>query len=176
MPITRNPQKTAGATYDLIIVGGGIYGSMLAYVSARRGLKALLLEQSDFGGATSFNSLKTIHGGLRYLQDLNLPLFRQFVNERRWFIENFPTLVQPLPVLMPLYGEGLRRPAIFRTALLLDRMLSRNRNQGLAPDRQIPFGKMVDAANVAARRDVQQIVARVGGQNVVAAAGRRGGR
>ena len=151
MPITRNPQKTAGATYDLIIVGGGIYGSMLAYVSARRGLKALLLEQSDFGGATSFNSLKTIHGGLRYLQDLNLPLFRQFVNERRWFIENFPTLVQPLPVLMPLYGEGLRRPAIFRTALLLDRMLSRNRNQGLAPDRQIPFGKMVDAANVAAR-------------------------
>lgn len=151
MPITRNPQKAAGAAYDLIIIGGGIYGVMLAYVASRRGLKALLLEQGDFGGATSFNSLKTIHGGLRYLQDLNLPLFRQFVAERRWFIENFPTLVQPLPVLMPLYGEGLRRPAVFRTALLLDRMLSRKRNLGLPPDREIPFGRMVDVAEIAAR-------------------------
>lgn len=151
MPIIRNPQKAAGATYDLIIIGGGIYGAMLAYSASCRGLKALLLEQGDFGGATSFNSLKTIHGGLRYLQDFNLSLFRQFVNERRWFIENFPTLVQPLPVLMPLYGEGLRRPAIFRAALLLDRMLSRDRNQGLPPDRQIPFGRMIDAAELAAR-------------------------
>ena len=59
-----------------------------------RGKRALLLEKDDFGGATSLNHLRTIHGGLRYLQSLDLPRFFESVGERRWFLTNFPALVQ----------------------------------------------------------------------------------
>ena len=57
--------------YDLIIIGGGVYGAALVWEAASRGLSAILLEKDDFGSGTSANSLKVIHGGLRYLQDLD---------------------------------------------------------------------------------------------------------
>ena len=108
--IIRDSAAAAGKTIDLIIVGGGIYGVMLALEAGRRGKRALLLEKDDFGGATSLNHLRTVHGGLRYLQSLDLPRFFESVRERRWFLANFPALVQVLPCLMPLYGRGLKRP------------------------------------------------------------------
>lgn len=131
-------------SFDAIIIGGGIYGVMLAYQAALQKKQVLLLEKNDFGGATSFNSLKTIHGGLRYLQKFNLKLFRQFVNERRWFIRHFPTLVKPLGMLMPLYGIGVQRKSIMRAALLTDKLFSLNRNRGLRTDRKIHFGKVLN--------------------------------
>lgn len=138
--IVRNPQAAAGETYDLIVVGGGIYGAMLALESARRGLKPLLVERQDFGGATSWNSHRIVHGGLRYLQRLDLQRFSESVRERRWFLRHFPELVKPLPCLMPLYGEGARRPSILRAVLLANHLLSRNRNVGLRSDRVLPSG------------------------------------
>lgn len=141
--INRDLLQTTAKSYDAIIIGGGIYGVMLAYQATLLKKQVLLLEKDDFGGATSFNSLKTIHGGLRYLQKFNLKLFRQFVNERRWFIQHFPTLVKPLGMLMPLYGKGLQRKSIMRAALFTDKMFSLKRNRGLAADRKIPFGKIL---------------------------------
>jgi glycerol-3-phosphate dehydrogenase len=72
--ICRDITAAAAEKYDLIIVGGGIYGVMLALEAGQRHKRALLLEKDDFGGATSLNHLRTIHGGLRYLQSLDLPL------------------------------------------------------------------------------------------------------
>ena len=63
--ITRNLVAAARAEHDLIVIGGGIYGACLALESARRGLRPLLLERGDFGEATSWNSLRILHGGLR---------------------------------------------------------------------------------------------------------------
>jgi len=146
--ITRNLSEAAAREYDLVIVGGGIYGAMLAYEASRRGLLALLLEQNDFGGATSFNSMKTIHGGLRHLQNLNLNLYFQFVKERQWFLNTFPGFVKPLPVLMPLYGTGLRRPSILRLALQLDKLLAGKWNNGVSAKRRLPFGEIVSAQRV----------------------------
>jgi glycerol-3-phosphate dehydrogenase len=143
MTISRNLQKAAQKTYDLIIIGGGIYGIMLAFEASRRGLSALLLEKNDFGSATSFNSLKTIHGGLRHLQKLNLKLYYQFVKERQWFLQTFPDFVKPLPVLMPLYGDGLRRPGILGQALLLDKLLSAKWNNGVFSSRHLPVGEIL---------------------------------
>ena len=54
--------------YDLIIVGGGIYGAALCWEAAHRGIKTLLVEKNDYSAGTSANSLKTIHGGLRSLK------------------------------------------------------------------------------------------------------------
>ena len=111
-----------GEVFDLIIVGGGVYGIMLALESARRGLKALLLERGDFGGATSRNSLRIVHGGLRYLQTFDLLRFREHVSERRWFMRHFPDLVEPLACLMPLYGKGIYRTSVFRAASALNEL------------------------------------------------------
>jgi glycerol-3-phosphate dehydrogenase len=147
--IGRDPASAAKDRYDAIVVGGGIYGVMLACEGSGRGLKTLLVEKDDFGGATSANSLRIIHGGLRYLQTLDLPRFRESVAERRWFLSSFPRLIQSLPCLMPLYGDGLRRPSIFRVALFLNDLLGRP--SGAVPPRsarELPPGEVVDAEQV----------------------------
>jgi glycerol-3-phosphate dehydrogenase len=120
----RNPEAAKSRNHDVIVVGGGIYGMFLTLEAARRGLKPLLVERADFGGATSLHSLRILHGGLRYLQHLDLPRFFESVNQRGWLMRHFPPLCRVLPCLMPLYGRGLKRPAVFQVALKLNRFLS----------------------------------------------------
>jgi glycerol-3-phosphate dehydrogenase len=141
--IVRDPLAAANSTYDVIVVGGGIYGACTLLEAARRGLGALLIERDDFGGATSWNSLRILHGGLRYLQHLDLRRFRESVGERRWFCQNFPDLVRPLACLMPLYGRGLKRPAVLKVALALNDWLSRHRNDGVLPELLLPSGRLL---------------------------------
>jgi len=149
--IGRQPAAAATESYDLIVIGGGAYGCALSLEAARRGLRPLLLERRDFGGATSWNSLRIVHGGLRYLQSFDLSRFRESVGERRWFLVNFADLVSPLPCLMPLYGEGLRRPAVMRLALAVNDLLSRQRNLGVQADRALPAGRILSAAETLER-------------------------
>jgi glycerol-3-phosphate dehydrogenase len=141
--INRDVSGAAASQFDLVIVGAGIYGVMLALEAGLRGRRALLLEKEDFGGATSRNHLRTVHGGFRYLQSLDLPRFFESVSERRWFLRNVPALIQVLPCLMPLYGHGLKRPSIMRAGLLLNDGLSMSRNWGVADDKRLPNGKIV---------------------------------
>ena len=122
----RDVDAALSRRYDLIVIGGGIYGMCLTLEAARRGLQPLLLERDDFGGATSLNSLRILHGGLRYLQTLDIPRFFESVEQRAWFMANFRPLCRVLPCLMPLYGKGLRRPAVFRAALRVNDFLSRD--------------------------------------------------
>ena len=89
--IARRPEESAATPYDLVVVGGGIDGIALAFEASRRGYRAVLLERADFGGGTSWSSLRIIHGGLRYLQSLNVRRFRESVAERRWFLRHFPS-------------------------------------------------------------------------------------
>lgn len=141
--MTRNLSVATKEPYDIIIVGGGIYGVMLSFVASQYGLKNLLLERDDFGSATSYNSLRIIHGGLRYLQKADLHRFFESVGERRWFLRNFPGLVEPLPCLLPLYGKGIFRPSIFRAALKINDILSMHRNLGVPEDYHLSSGKIV---------------------------------
>ena len=148
--IIRDPERFSKETYSLIIIGGGIYGVMLAYEAAARGLKPLLLERDDFGGATTFNCLRILHGGFRYLQTMDLHRFRESVSERKWFLRAFPGLVSPLPCLMPLYGNGLRRPRIMRMAALANDFLSRDRNIGVQGKNILPSSRILKIDQVAA--------------------------
>ncbi|MEA2602907.1 MAG: glycerol-3-phosphate dehydrogenase [Acidobacteriota bacterium] len=136
----------AARPWDLVVVGGGIQGVALTLEAAERGWTTLLVERDDFGGATTANSLRILHGGLRYLRRLDLSRFRESVGERRWFLRNFPDLVSPLPCLMPLYdpprGGRLRRPAVLRAALAVNDLLS--------GEREIPGGKILGPAETAA--------------------------
>ena len=149
--ILRTPHTAAQSEYDLIIIGGGIYGAMLALESGFRGLRSLLLEKDDFGGATSYNSLRIVHGGFRYLQSLDLRRFYESVGERRWFLRTFPELVKPLPCLMPLYGKGAKRPGVLASALRTNDLLSVQRNVGVRGDRLLDNGKIISAEEVQRR-------------------------
>jgi glycerol-3-phosphate dehydrogenase len=134
--IVRDSEKCSQESYDLVIVGGGIYGIMLSFEAVRRNLRPLLLEKNDFISATSLNHLRTVHGGVRYLQSLDLHRFKESVAERKWFLKHLPQFVNVMPCLMPLYGKGLYRNSIFRIGLLLNDILSFNRNISIADKEQ----------------------------------------
>ena len=148
MRIERAPDAASGRDYDLIVVGGGVYGVMLALEATLRDCSVLLLEKEDFGGATSYNSLRIIHGGLRDLQTLGLQRYWTFGRERRWFLEHFPGLVERLPVLVPLYQRGLMRTGVFRLAFLVDRLLLPRRDRRVNGTWTIPYGQVVSSAEV----------------------------
>ncbi len=142
--IYRDPSAASSERYDLVIIGGGIYGCALALESARRGMRPLLIERDDFGQHTSWNSLRIVHGGIRYLQGFNLKRYFESIAERSWFLAHFPDLVHPLPCLMPLYDRGLRRPSVLAAAIKVNDLLSRNRNDAIRRlESRIPAGRSV---------------------------------
>lgn len=146
--MTRDLAALTGRTYDLIVVGGGIYGICAAREAARRGLSACLLERGDFAGETSANSLRIIHGGLRYLQHGDLRRMRQSIGERRLLQRLAPRLVRPLPCLMPTYGHGLKGPELLRVALALNDLVGFDRNAGLNPAEQLPRGRVLSPSEL----------------------------
>jgi glycerol-3-phosphate dehydrogenase len=141
--IPREPDIASRTKFDLIVVGGGIYGVMIFFEATRRKIKTLLIEKNDFGSGTSFNWLRILHGGLRYLQHADLKRFFESVNERSWFLRTFPHLVCPLPCLMPLYGKGLRRPIILRLAVMINDLLSLRRNKNIPVEKHIANGRII---------------------------------
>lgn len=144
----RDPEAAAETTYDLTVIGGGVYGIALCLEAARRGFSTLLIESGDYGGATSWNSLRILHGGLRYLQTLDLSRFRESVIARRWWLQTYPELVRPLGCVMPLHGRGLKRPAILRLALTANHLLSATRNRGVRADRHLDRGGIIQASEL----------------------------
>lgn len=86
--------------YDVVVIGGGVHGAAAALEAARHGLGVLLVERDDFCSHTSANSLKIIHGGLRYLRSADLRRSRESAREQRALLRLAPHLVKPLPCLM----------------------------------------------------------------------------
>lgn len=110
--------------YDVLVVGGGIYGAMAARESALRGFRTALVERDDFGGGTSYNSLKIMHGGIRYVQNLDVARLRASARERAFWCRAASDLVRPLDFVIPLFGHGLRGPAAFAAAAAIYTALS----------------------------------------------------
>ncbi len=92
--------------FDLVVIGGGITGAGIALDAASRGLKTLLLEKQDFAAGTSSRSTKLIHGGLRYLKQLEIGLVREVGKERAILHKNVPHLVHPKQMLLPIRDQG----------------------------------------------------------------------
>jgi len=108
---------------DVVVVGGGIQGVTMALAAARKGLRPVLVERSEIASGATGNSYGIIHGGLRYLQTLDLPRWRRSRRAQRWFFESYPQFVRPLPCLMPLYRGCFRSPAAFRAAGMMESVL-----------------------------------------------------
>ena len=143
--MVRDLRQLADTRFDLVIIGAGFYGAIAAWDATLRGLSVALIDQGDYGGATSFNNLKTLHGGLRSLQGMNFPQMRLFIRERRALARVAPHLVRPLPFVVPTYRNSRRSALVMRTALMINDIVSRDRHQGLDdPSLQLPSGAVVD--------------------------------
>jgi len=92
--------------FDIIIIGGGITGAGILLDAASRGLKAILVEANDYAQGTSSRSTKLIHGGLRYLKQLELNLVRETGLERAIIHKNALHLVHPERMLLPIVENG----------------------------------------------------------------------
>ena len=142
--ILRDLRRLADTTFDLLVVGSGIYGALAAWEAAARGLTVALIDRADYGGGTSFNSLKTLHGGLRSLQSLNGRQMRLFIRERRAMARMAPHLVQPLPFCVPTYRHPVRNAMAMRVALAISDAVAVDRHTGLAdPALHLPRGRVV---------------------------------
>ena len=147
--MARSLAALAGREFDVLVVGGGITGAVTAWDAAQRGLSVALLERGDFGGATSAESLMVVHGGVRYLQHLDIVRVRESSRERRALLRMAPHLVQPMPFVVPTYGHGMRGPEILGAAFVILNALTADRNRGLTdPARKVPAAGIVSRARV----------------------------
>jgi glycerol-3-phosphate dehydrogenase len=101
----KNIEELAHDSFDLLIIGGGITGAGIALDAASRGLKTALIEKNDFAFGTSSRSTKLIHGGLRYLKQLEFGLVKEVGSERAIVHKLAPHLVVPEKMLLPLYEK-----------------------------------------------------------------------
>jgi glycerol-3-phosphate dehydrogenase len=93
-------------TFDLLVIGGGITGAGIALDATSRGMKVALIEQLDFASGTSSRSTKLIHGGLRYLKQLEIALVHETGTERAILHKNAPHIVSPENMLLPIIEKG----------------------------------------------------------------------
>ncbi|MEM8949695.1 MAG: glycerol-3-phosphate dehydrogenase/oxidase [Pseudomonadota bacterium] len=138
----RDLRGLAEETFDLVVIGGGVFGAAAAWDATQRGLSVALIERADFASYTSANSYKVVHGGIRYLQHGDIYRIRQSAGERSAFLRIAPHLVQPLPIAIPTYGYGMKGKAALRAGVGVYDLLTADRNRGIPdPKRTIPNGR-----------------------------------
>src|SRR3954468_14216751 len=94
-------ERFESETFDFLVIGGGITGASVARDAASRGLKVALVEKRDFAWGTSSRSSKLIHGGLRYLENLEFGLVFEALSERALLLKTAPHMIRPLPFYFP---------------------------------------------------------------------------
>jgi glycerol-3-phosphate dehydrogenase len=112
---SRNLKTLASKKFDLFIIGGGINGAGVARDAALRGMSVGLIEANDFASGTSSRSSKLVHGGIRYLENMEFKLVFEALSERKKLFEIAPNLVHPLRFMIPLYKGG--RVGMFKMGL-----------------------------------------------------------
>ena len=124
-PQQRNTalERLATERFDVLVIGGGVVGCGIALDAATRGLSVALVEAQDFAAGTSSRSSKLIHGGLRYLEQLDFSLVREALQERTLILtELAPHLAQPVPLVFPLKHRFWERPYVGAGVALYDLM------------------------------------------------------
>lgn len=127
-PLVRDLRGLRQTRFELLVIGGGIYGAWTAFDAALRGLKVALIEMRDWGSGTSSASSKLIHGGLRYLENFEFQLVRHALAERRVLTHVAPHLVRPLRFVVPIWADSRMSRAQLKAGLTLYDLLA-GRNQ-----------------------------------------------
>jgi glycerol-3-phosphate dehydrogenase len=139
----RALERMRDEVFDVAIVGGGVVGTGAALDAASRGLSVALVEARDLASGTSSRSSKLIHGGLRYLEQLDFPLVKEALHERALLLDRIaPHLVQPLPFLALLSHRGWERPYIGAGLVLYDTMgTALGRSRGVPAQKHFTRGQ-----------------------------------
>ena len=137
-------ERLANERWDLLIVGGGIVGAGALLDAASRGMRVALVEQDDIAVGTSSRSSRLIHGGLRYLQRLEIGLVREALSERARLLRLAPHLVHLESFLFPLYGPPVITRAIYAAGMTMYDMLGSARSGG--PHRHLSRAATLDYA------------------------------
>ena len=117
----------AAEELDVLVIGGGVTGAGAALDAVTRGLRVGLVEARDYAAGTSSRSSKLIHGGLRYLEQLNFALVREALHERSLILNRLaPHLARPVPFIYPLQHRIWERPYVGSGILLYDSMGGRH--------------------------------------------------
>jgi glycerol-3-phosphate dehydrogenase len=144
MPFERTVGSLQDTEFDLLIAGAGIFGACAAWEAALRGYRVALIDREDFCSGVSANSYKMIHGGIRYIQHLDVVRVRSSCHERSSLLRIAPHLVHPLPIAIPTYGYGLSGKFFLATGMYLYDALTADRNRSIAdPNRQIPLTRLM---------------------------------
>ena len=125
----RNLTRLSENVFDVLIIGGGVYGLFTAWDAALRGLSVALLDKGDFGNATSYNSSRMIHGGLRYLLRGNVRRAHALAKEQTTLMRIAPHLVSPLPILVPIYDQTAVSSRLVSLVLALNNIISPERSR-----------------------------------------------
>ncbi len=136
----RQVDSLAAGTFDLLVVGGGVYGAWTAYDAALRGLRVAIVEQDDWASGTSSTSSKLIHGGLRYLEYRRFGLVYGALDERNLLRRLGPHRVRRLRFAIPLYRVGWGQRVKLRAGLAAYDLMARSRrpvrgHESLSPHR-----------------------------------------
>lgn len=160
----RDTSSLSDSTFEAIIIGGGIHGATVFYQLAAAGLKVALVEKDDFGGATSANSLKILHGGLRYLQHLNIMRMRESINSRKYYMQMAPHLIEPMPCIIPTSGLGMKGKPVMAIAMKLFDMIAWDRNRFCPEENKVGQGRLLS------RQQCKKIGAGLGSEDVTGGA------
>jgi glycerol-3-phosphate dehydrogenase len=139
----RDLGRLSTGEFDILIIGGGIYGLFLAWDAVLRGYTVALVEKGDFGSGTSAASLKIIHGGLRYLQSANFHLMQLMKQEQRIFMHIAPHIIHPLACIIPTYNTLTRGKLAFSIALGANNSADWIGNRNQRKDKALAYGQML---------------------------------
>ena len=137
MRIERRPERL-DEPYDLVVVGAGITGVMVAREAAWRGLRTLVIDQNDFGAGTSSATTKYLHGGIRYLETYEFGIVRESLRERRILALSAPHLVRQTRFIMPAWRWSKPPAALIGAGVALYTALAWDRNRDAPPSLRIP--------------------------------------
>jgi glycerol-3-phosphate dehydrogenase len=119
----RDLKRMATETFDIVVIGAGVTGSGTALDAVTRGLSTALIEQRDYASGTSSRSSKLLHGGLRYLEQMNFRLVAEALRERNLMLNRLcPHLARPVSFLYPLQHHAWERGYIGAGIMLYDAM------------------------------------------------------
>ena len=138
VPPNSQLSRLADGEFDVLVVGAGITGACIALDAATRGLRTALVDRGDFGAGATANCLRLVHGGLRYLQHLDLRRSRESIIERSMWLRAAPHLVEPLAVVVPTMRGFLPHRWMLGAGLVINELLSVDRNSGIPEERRLP--------------------------------------